>query len=53
MEIAAYVLIAIGAVWGILTLISLRIEEQYIQELVQAAQQATNKKTTRHSHGSE
>ena len=52
-EIATYVLISIGALWGILTLVSLREEEKYIQELCQAAEQAANKKTTRLSHGSE
>ena len=53
MVIAAYILIAIGALWGFLTLISLRIEEDYIQELCKAAEQTTTKKTTRLSHGSE
>lgn len=52
-QIAAYVLIAIGALWGVLTLVSLREEEKYIQELFQAAEQANRKKTTHLSHGSE
>ena len=52
-EIAAYVLIAIGTLWGVLTLVSLREEEKYIQELFQAAEQANRKKTTHLSHGSE
>lgn len=52
-QIMSYVIIAIGALWGLLTLLSLREEEKYIQELCQAAEQAANKKTTRLSHGSE
>lgn len=47
-EIAAYILIAIGSLWGILTLISLREEEKYIQELFQSA-----KNHNRQSYGSE
>lgn len=53
LQIVAYVLISIGALWGVLTLVSLREEEKYIQELIQAAEQAANKKRTRVSHGSE
>lgn len=52
-EILIYVVSILGVLWGILTLISLREEEKYIQELCQAAEQAANKKTTRLSHGSE
>jgi hypothetical protein len=43
-----YVIIAIGALWGILTLYSFRVEHEYIQELVESARNAT-----RQSHGSE
>jgi hypothetical protein len=38
-----YVIIAIGALWGILTLISLRQEEKDIQEMVESARKATQK----------
>lgn len=48
-----YIITAIGALWGILTLISLREEDKYIQELFQAAEEANRKKTTHLSHGSE
>lgn len=40
----AYVLIGIGALWGILTLISLREEENYIKELCESARKATENK---------
>jgi uncharacterized membrane protein YuzA (DUF378 family) len=43
-----YVITAIGALWGILTLIALREEEKEIQELLESARNAT-----RQSHGSE
>ena len=48
-----YIISAIGALWGILTLISFREEDKYIQELFQAAEEANRKKTTHLSHGSE
>ena len=38
-----YVIIAIGALWGTLTLISLRQEEKDIQEMVKSARKATQK----------
>ncbi len=43
-----YVIIAIGALWGLLTFISLREEEKEIQELFDSARNATKQ-----SHGSE
>jgi hypothetical protein len=43
-----YVIIAIGSLWGILTLVALREEEKEIQELIKSARNATKK-----SHGSE
>jgi len=43
-----YVITAIGALWGALTLYSFRVEDEYIQELVESARNAT-----RQSHGSE
>jgi hypothetical protein len=43
-----YVMIAIGALWGALTLYSFRVEDEYINELVESARNAT-----RESHGSE
>jgi hypothetical protein len=43
-----YVITAIGALWGILTLIGIREDDKYIKELVQSARNAT-----RESHGSE
>ncbi len=43
-----YVITAIGALWGILTLISIREEDKEIQELLESARNATRK-----SHGSE
>lgn len=52
-EILSYVVIFIGALWGLLTLVSLREEEKYIQELFQVAEEANRKKTTHLSHGSE
>lgn len=49
-----YVIIAIGALWGVLTLYSLRVEDEYIKELFEAANQAEIKRnSTRQSHGSE
>jgi hypothetical protein len=39
-----YAIIAIGALWGILTLISLRQEEKDIQEMVESARNATQNK---------
>jgi protein-S-isoprenylcysteine O-methyltransferase Ste14 len=48
-----YIITAFGALWGILTLIGIREEDKYIQELFQAAQEANRKKTTHLSHGSE
>jgi hypothetical protein len=43
-----YVVIAIGALWGILTLIGIREEDKEIQEMINSARNATRK-----SHGSE
>jgi uncharacterized membrane protein YuzA (DUF378 family) len=43
-----YVITAIGALWGLLTFISLREEEKEIQELLDSARNATKQ-----SHGSE
>ncbi len=43
-----YVITAIGALWGILTLIGIREEDKEIQELLESARNAT-----RQSHGSE
>lgn len=43
-----YVITAIGALWGILTLIGIREEDKEIQELLESARNATRK-----SHGSE
>lgn len=43
-----YVITAIGALWGLLTLIGLREEDKEIQELLQSARNATRK-----SHASE
>lgn len=43
-----YVIVAIGTLWGLLTLIGLREEEKEIKELLDSA-----RKATRHSHGSE
>jgi hypothetical protein len=40
-----YVIIAIGALWGILTLVSLDEEEKYIQELCESARKATETKS--------
>lgn len=36
-----YLLIAFGALWGILTLVSLRQEQQDIQEMLDSARKAT------------
>ena len=38
-----YVIIAIGALWGILTFISFSQEEEDIQEMVESARKATQK----------
>jgi hypothetical protein len=43
-----YVIIAIGALWGIFTLICIREEDKEIQEMVESARNAIRK-----SHGSE
>ena len=43
-----YVIIAIGGLWGILTLIGIREDDKYIQELVDSA-----RKATKQSHKSE
>jgi uncharacterized membrane protein YuzA (DUF378 family) len=43
-----YIIIAIGALWGIITLISLHEEEKDIQEMVESARNAIRK-----SHESE
>jgi uncharacterized membrane protein YuzA (DUF378 family) len=43
-----YIIIAIGALWGIITLISLHEEEKDIQEMVESARNAIRK-----SHPSE
>jgi hypothetical protein len=43
-----YVITALGALWGILTLIGIREEDKEIQELLESARNATRK-----SHGSE
>ena len=43
-----YIIIAIGTLWGIFTLIGIREEDEYINELVESARNAT-----RESHGSE
>jgi hypothetical protein len=43
-----YVITAIGALWGILTLIGISQEDKEIQELLESARNAT-----RQSHGSE
>ena len=38
-----YVIVAIGALWGILTLINVRLEDKEIQEMVESARKATEK----------
>jgi hypothetical protein len=38
-----YVIIFIGALWGIVTLLSLREEEKEIQELIESARNARKK----------
>jgi hypothetical protein len=43
-----YVIIAIGALWGIFTLIGIREEDKDIQEMIDSARNAIRK-----SHGSE
>jgi|Laugrespbdmm15dd_1035085.scaffolds.fasta_scaffold139262_1 hypothetical protein len=40
-----YAIIAIGALWGIITLISLHEEEKDIQEMIDSARKATKDKT--------
>ena len=39
-----YIIIGIGALWGILTLIGLHEEENYIKELCESARKATEGK---------
>ena len=39
----AYVIIAIGALWGILTFINLRLEDNDIQEMIESARKANEK----------
>jgi hypothetical protein len=39
-----YIIIALGALWGIVTLISLRQEEKDIQEMIESARKATEDK---------
>jgi hypothetical protein len=49
-----YILTFIGALWGVLTLLSFRVEDEYIQELFESARSAEySKNATRQSHGSE
>ena len=48
-----YVIAAIGSLWGIFTLIGIREDDKYIQELFQSAKQAADKKITRESHDPE
>jgi hypothetical protein len=48
MIVLAYITIAIGALWGLLTFFALAQEEKEIKELIQSA-----RNVTRHSHGSE
>ena len=43
-----YLIIALGALWGIFTFISIREEDKEIQEMVESARNAIRK-----SHGSE
>ncbi len=43
-----YIITAIGALWGVLTLVGIREEDKEIQELLESARNAT-----RQSHGSE
>lgn len=43
-----YIVIAIGALWGLLTFFALSQEEKEIKEMIQSA-----RSVTRHSHGSE
>ena len=38
-----YVIVAIGALWGFLTLINIRLEDKEIQEMVESARKATEK----------
>jgi len=40
----AYVIIAIGTLWGIFTFISIREEDKEIQEMVDSARKATKDK---------
>jgi hypothetical protein len=39
-----YIMIAIGALWGILTFVALREEEKEIQELIDSARKATEER---------
>ena len=39
-----YVITAIGALWGLLTFISLREEEKEIQEMLKSARKATEER---------
>ena len=39
-----YVIIAIGALWGIFTFIAIREEDKEIQEMIQSARKATEDK---------
>lgn len=48
MPIYIYIMIAIGALWGALTLIGIREDDKHVRELVESA-----RKATKHSHGSE
>lgn len=48
MIIFAYIIIAIGALWGLLTFFALAQEEKEIKKMIQSARNAT-----RVSHGSE
>ena len=47
-EILSYVVIFIGALWGLLTFFALAQEEKEIKQMVESARKATHK-----SHGSE
>lgn len=53
-QILSYVLIAIGAIWGLLTFFALAQEEKNIKELVKSAEEHNRKsRLSRQSHGSE
>ena len=47
-EILSYVVISIGALWGLLTFFALAQEEKEIKQMVESERKATHK-----SHGSE